>query len=45
MPNEATPVDVSSKNAEEINLVLIEKKIVRGVVSIPEGLPEKAGCP
>jgi len=45
LPNEATPVDVSSKNAEEINLVLIEKKIVRGVVSIPEGAAGKGGLP
>jgi len=45
LPNEATPVDVSSKNAEEINLVLIEKKIVKVLYPFRKGLPEKAGCP
>ncbi|RXE59077.1 Ig-like domain-containing protein [Acetivibrio mesophilus] len=38
LADEATLVDVSSGNAEDINLMLIEKKIVSGIVSIPEGV-------
>lgn len=43
LSDEATLVDVSSTNAENINLMLIEKKIVSGIVSIPEGVAGKGG--
>lgn len=39
----ATPVDVSSENAQDINLMLIEKKVVSGVISIPDGVAEEGG--
>lgn len=39
----ATLVDVSSENAEEINLMLIEKKTVSGVISLPEGVAGQDG--
>jgi len=39
----ATLVDVSSENAEDINLMLIEKKVISGIISLPDGAAKEGG--